>query len=212
MPKKEQLEKIIRGKGLEALRPQPENAVSEPAADWKLNTQNFSSEDQEITPLTVEVNEENSKNQKQLNENCVIKEIILTDEKKKQIHEILGADSHQILIRDAFISQNGKRGSLFKNYTMLTFNVCCTASGLIAQLKPEFEVHWISYDLLRMQIQPFYKFSVISKPFWNNFVIQFQINPAAVGFFNFHIILEIKAAELFWVKEGFVFKIENSTA
>lgn len=218
MPKKEELGKIIRGKGLEALRPTAENIFSEKKtakelnSNIKIDSSISDSKGEEATCLTENTTGEATTNQEQLNDNCLIKEITLTKEQQTYIQEMLGKDAHQILIWDLFISQDGKRGSLFRNNTALTLNVCCTASGLIAQLKPEFEVHWISYDLLRMQIQPFYKFSANTKPLWNNFNIQFQIKPEAIGFFNFHVIIDIKAADLFWIKEGFVFKIEKSTA
>ena len=213
MAKKQQLEKIVRGEGLAAFRPTPENFSSEKRtsevskSEIKEHYSASDSKDEAAKSFTDETIEEQTTDQVQLNKNSIIAQIPPTDEQQSYIQEQLGDDSHQILIWDLFITQGGKRGSVFQSDIPATFNVCCTASGLIAQLKPEIEVHWISYDLLRRQIQPGYKFSVNTKPLWNHFKIQFQINPAVFGFFNFHVIVDLKTAGLFWVRDGFVFKI-----
>jgi len=213
VPKKEELEKIIRGKGLEALRPTTESFSSEkitsedPTSESKIHSSFSNSKGEEIPYRTDETTKEHIMEKLPLNENCLISAIIPTLEQQLYIQDMLGKDTHRIFIWDVYISQEAQRSSVFRNATPLTFNICCTASGLIAQLKPEFKLHWISYDITNMQIQPFYKFSVCTKPLWNNFKVQFQINPAAPGFFNFHVIIDLESAGLFWVKEGFVFKI-----
>ena len=217
MPKKQELKKIVRGKGLEALRPTPENFSSEKRkseaqkSEIKEHYSASDSKDETAKSFTDETIEEQTTEQEQLSKNSIIAQIIPTDEQQLYIQEQLGDDSHKILIWDLFITQGGKKGSVFQPGIPATFNICCTASGLIAQLKPEIEVHWISYDLLRMQIQPLYKFSVHTKPLWNHFKIQFQLKPAVFGFFNFHVIVDLKAAGLFWVRDGFVFKIMDTT-
>jgi hypothetical protein len=211
--KKQQLEKIVRGKGLEALRPTPEYFPSEKRAsgESKSETREYDSisnlNRQEVPGLSDETIEEQTTEQEQLNKNTIIARITPTGEQQSYIQQQLSDDSHQILIWDLFISQDGNNGSVFQPGIPVSFNICCTASGLIAQLKPEIDIHWISYDLLRMQMQPLYKFFVNTKPLWNHFKIQFQIKPDVTGFFNFHVIVDLKAAGLFWVREGFVFKI-----
>lgn len=211
MPKKEQLEKIIRGKGLEALRPTAGNFSSERTTSEEAKAEG--KEDDSVSKGEVapdpsdETIEEQMTTQVKLNENCIIAQIVPSQEQESNIQQMLGEETHQILIWDAFISQDGNKSSAIQKDVPITFNVCCTASGLIAELKPEIEVHWVTYDILRMQIQPSYKFSVRAKSLWDNFKIQYKINPGAIGFFNFFVIVDLKSSGLFWVKEGFVFKI-----
>lgn len=205
MHKKQELKKMVRGKGLEALRPTAETFSSTEKTIEAIESEN------KIHPSISNSKEEAVKEsaiaEKQLSKNIMITEILPTPEQQSYIQEMLGEEKHQIVIWDTFISQGEKRGSVFKKDTPLTFNICCTASGVLAQFKPEVEIHWISYDILRMQLQPLYNVTASSKPFWPNFKIQFQLIPAAVGFFNFHVIVDPKVTSLFWVRDGFVFKI-----
>ena len=208
MPKKQELRKIVRGKGLEALRPTAEtfSSTEQTAEAIESDSKIHSSSDNSMG----EAAKGSSTAEKQLSKNIVITEILPTPEQQSYIQEMLGVDANQILIWDTFIWQGEKRGSAFKKDTPLTFNICCTASGIMAQFKPEFEIHWISYDILRMQVQSLYNVTAYSKPFWPNFKIQFRLIPAAVGFFNFHVIVDPEVASLFWVRDGFVFKIMDN--
>lgn len=213
MPKKQQLEKIVRGKGLEALRPTPEHSPAEGSSSQQSEAEKTKFEPSnhfeqpEAAAASDELSEEATGEMKRLNKYCIITPITPTIEQQSYIQAQLSDDSHQILIWDLFIAQNGKIGSAFQPGIPASFNICCTASGLIAQLKPEIDIYWVSYDLLRMQIQPSYKLVASTKPWWNNFKIQFEIVPDITGFFNFHVIVDLKAASFFWMKEGFMFKI-----
>lgn len=201
MAKKEDLKKIVRGKGLDALRPTAEDS----SPDSNDNPQ----EKTEQTLITNNVGEQMGQEDK-LNKHCLITEILLSPEQQAYFKDKLGENTHQILIWDTFVSQGEHRGTVFRNDAPLNFNVCCVASGLLAQLKPELEIQWTTYDIQRMQLQPLYDFKIKTKPSWPIFKISYEVQPALAGYFKFNVIVDIEQIELFWIKEGFVFKINNS--
>jgi len=211
--KKEELKKIIRGKGMQAFRPSAENLSTEEVVVGKPNSVNqtglsiATSQEEVSQSFQAEAISEQAVREKRLNDNCIISEIEPSQEQKDFIEKILGQDIHQIVIWDIYISQGEKRGTAFKINNPVVFNICCTASGLLEQLKPELGIHCISYDLQRMQIQNNYTFSAKTKPLWHNFQISYKIQPNLQGFFKFHIIVDIDDTDLFWIMDGFEFKI-----
>ena len=213
MPKKEELEQIVRGKGLEALRPSPENLstekqiVKEPNSVNHIESSTANSSDETSITFPAESTIKQAAKERRLNSQCVISEITPSPEQQSYIQEMIGENLHQIIIWDTYISQGEKRNTVFKINNPLTFHIHCTASGLLEQLKPEMEIYWITYDIGRMQLQPSYGFSIRTKPFWPNFRLSYEMKSTFAGFFKFHVIIDIKATDLFWVNEGFEFKI-----
>jgi hypothetical protein len=210
VPKKEKLEKIVRGNGIDAFRPSTEyssldekeenhlDSTLQPVSAEKEDTEKMIHEEKKSGDLAEE---------KSLNESCIIKEFLPTEEQLAEIMNKFGDNPHQILIWDTFISQNGKSGLVFKNDVPLSLNVCCAVSGVIEKLQPDFEVQWLTYDVERMQSQPIYEFKIITQPFWPVFILTYKINSTTKGIFNFRVILDVEKIESFYVEEGFSFKI-----
>ena len=208
MAKKEELKKIIRGRGMEALRPSTEDIAEEKptSIDHTPLSVITPQEEPSLHPQT-QVVVEKPVHEKRLSQNCIISAIEPSQEQKDFIEKILGENIHQIVIWDIYVSQGEKMGTGFNMNNPLVFNLCCTASGLLEQLKPELGIHWITYDLQRMQIQTNYRFFIKTKPLWPNFQICYEIQPTLNGIFKFHVIMDIEETDLFWIKEGFEFKI-----
>ena len=208
MPKKEEFKKIVRGKGMDALRPSAENLssekkiIEEPISGSPIRSSVDNSEEATRTFSAETVSE-----QQVLEKFFVISEIVPSQEEQDYIQDLLGEDANQIVIWDTFISQGEKRGLVLKKNEPIIFNVCCAASGLLAQLKPELEIHWITHDIQRMQVQPLYEFKIRTKPLWPVFIICYEIQPALAGYFKYSIIVDVEPADLFWVREGIEFKI-----
>jgi len=213
VPKKEELKKLIRGKGLSAFRPSAENLASDNKTS-KIPDSTIPDEsaapDRPTEPSSEVIIESTSPQQppqKRVNQYCVISECLPSEKQQTRLQNIFEENPHQIIIWDAFISQPEQLGSVFKQKIPLTFNVFGSAGGMLAQLKPLVTVHWISYDLLRMQLQPCFEFRIQTKPWWPSFKISYDFLPAVSGFFKFHTILDISQVDLFEFYEGSIFKI-----
>lgn len=213
MSKKEELEKIVRGKGISALRPEiddssPDNLIFENFQLERKEHLSSSHPDKEKSSFLSERPIEIQKAEEiQLNKNCFLSEVIPDINEQELIQRTIREDLHQIYILEAYLSQDGTRGAVFKHNLPLTLNIYCYASGLLGQLKPELDISWISYDILRMQIQPAYQFSVRIKPLWQYFKLKYQIQSSLPGLFRYHVVVEVMVADLFCVKEGSIFKI-----
>ena len=208
MAKKEELKKIIRGRGMEAFRPSTEDIAEEkPTSIDHAPLSVITSQEEPVQGPQAQVVYEKPITEKRLSQNCIISAIEPSQEQKNFIEKILSENIHQIVIWDIYVSQGEKMGTGFNMNNPLVFNLCCTASGLLEQLKPELGIHWITYDLQRMQIQTNYRFSIKTKPLWSDFQVCYEIQPTIPGFFKFHVIVDIEETDLFWIKEGFEFKI-----
>lgn len=210
MAKKENLENMVKER-FDSLQPPIIKSDEKEKKSGNGNNQNKNSkipkENHQEKELQVSPEQVVKRQEKPLSANCKIAEIIPSPEQQEIIDKQQG-NENQIIIWDAFISQNGKKGQAFKKDSSLIFHVCCAASGLMEQLKPDFKMHWITQDINRLQIQPVYGFEIDTKPEWIAFEISCEMQPVLAGFFKFDVIVDISQTDLFWFKEGSIFKIQ----
>lgn len=200
MSKKNELHKIIKGQGLDALRPS-----SDP-------------ETQESTKVKSTLSNENSNNnqRQELPENqCVtiqpnirICQLIPTKEELNAFSDSIAGQKNTIIIREVAFLKKNSRSVAFRLHDELNVNISCAAVGLIADLKPDVEITLCTFDIEYCNPQPLYGFKINSKIQWPFFIVSFVANADVPGFFRSIVVANIKGTELFHLDDSAIFKIE----
>lgn len=220
MAKQNELKKLLRGKGLEALAPSDssendsqtssENLVREK----KKKTPKISPPEPakiekvpEKKPVIPDVEPQPEEKKQPFEPKFEITEIVPEEEVLRKIQEITGGQENYLVAWKAYTSEKDKLQSHFELGKPISFKINCAASKLPTQLEVNYTIEVMAFDVRTNNREK--QFNLIKEQQIKSayFQISYTIETHLKGLYKFHIILSIPKTDLFQVYEGNYFQV-----
>lgn len=195
--KKKNLEELVKGKGLDALRPSIPS-INDDTEDLEAQSQNIGEEsaDSEKTNKLTGPNREG-----------IIVRIDPGAEELDEINGFVEGKTEYAVVWDAFITSEKKVTSALRKQSRIVFNINCAVSQLLVELKARYEISVICHRLQCFQLEHLYCFTKKRMLGWPYFRASFATEALLPGLFNYQVILNIEDTNVFHVWQAKAFKI-----
>lgn len=120
-------------------------------------------------------------------------------------------NNSQMIIRNSFVSSGGLEASRFQTDKPVSMNISITVSPLLAAHRSAIKLHWVTYDLERMIVQPVMQFEVTAECGFESFRVVHHIQAPVSGYYNYRIMAEVERTGFYKVEDGGIFRVADKT-